>query len=208
MSSADRYDLNEMISERLGFDFSEKDLSPKLRREIGQVSARLDDYNLLVEDIDALKTRSYMEISFAAILGIIGILTVLYTIGIVLLVAVIPICMLYIRHRRDVRNKEEEATSLWSSLDNRIEQVSKLAFDELSLLHEARIRPTVKHVMVDFAALIQAAKGKGIILSRIECPYCNGVIEIPSTGEFFKCQYCGKTVHATKIFDKLKDVLT
>jgi len=208
MGAGDRDQIIEMISERMDFSFREEDLSPKLRREIGQITKAMNYYYGLDKNINEVKTRANIEIFFAVILIGVGLITLWFWVGIIFLVGAVLVIWAYTKERRLMKEKEVEATSLWSTLDNRIEQLSKQIYNELSLLHEAKIRPIVKHIVVDFASIIQAARGRGIILSNIECPYCSGVVEIPTTGEYFKCQYCGKTVHATKIFDKLKDILT
>jgi len=208
MSYGDRDRIIVMISEKLDFDFSEEDLSPKLRREIGQIARKMDDYDMLAADADETKSRARTEIFLTPVLIIIGVVLLWFWIGVIFIVAGFLCFWIYTKEKAKAKSKEVEATSLWSDLDNRIGQLAKLVYDELSLLHEARIRPIVKHIVLDFANIIQAARGRGIILTNIECPYCNGIVEIPSTGEYFKCQYCGKTIHATKIFDKLKDILT
>lgn len=211
MSSGDRYCIIEMISERMGFDFREEDISPKLRREIGQIAEKVNRYEQIVANMDDAREKAKFAIVFSfftVILGMVLAVLVTFWSGAIFFMFSLAGCSQCIKNKTVARDMKVEATSLWSDLDNRIEQLSESVYSELSLLHEAKVRPTVKHIMVDFSSIIQAARGKGIVLSNIECPHCNGTVEIPPTGEYFQCQYCGKTIYATKIFDKLKDLLT
>lgn len=197
-----------MISQRLGFSFREEDLPPKLRKEIGFVAQRLDMYDQTVFTIKKTKSTASNRIGVIVFLIIVGVIfCFVYLIGIVFFVATFFAYRSYKKIKMKVKDKEAEADSLRLEIDNRVKQLSDSAYGELSLLHEARVRPTVKHLMVDFADIAQAVKGKGIILSTIECPYCKGAVEIPESGEYFKCKYCGKTIYATKIFDKIKGIL-
>ncbi len=60
------------------------------------------------------------------------------------------------------------------------------------------------HVVVDFAKIIQAAKGRGLILDSVRCPRCNAAVSLPKEGHAFQCDHCGNTIHAVDIFEKLK----
>ena len=62
----------------------------------------------------------------------------------------------------------------------------------------------MEHVIVDFARILEAAHGRGIILDTIECPSCKASISLPGSGDTFQCEYCGKSIRATDIFEKLK----
>jgi len=191
-------------------------LPPKLRREIGEVAEKLDYYNYVASDRDRAKAASANRILISVFLVFLGLatlflsilITVLVIFGAVFLALSVWSIVSYSKNKATAGRKQIEAYSWWSSINKQVETLANEAYNELSTLHEARVRPTVKHVIVDFAGIMKAAKGKGLILTSIECPHCSGAVEIPSTGEYFECQYCGKTIHATKIFDKLKDILT
>jgi ribosomal protein S27AE len=135
-------------------------------------------------------------------------ITIFIYIGLIFFLFAVWAYLSYRKNMAIAKSKETEAYSWWTEITNGVKKLSDNAYNELSALHEARVRPTVKHVMVDFASIIQAAKGKGIILDAIQCPYCGAAVNIPTSGEYFYCKYCGKTIHATKVFDKLRDILS
>ena len=90
------------------------------------------------------------------------------------------------------------------AFDSQIAKMSEEIFQQLSEVHEARVRPKMEHVIVDFARILEAARGRGIILDTIECPSCKASISLPGSGDTFQCEYCGKSIRATDIFEKLK----
>jgi len=198
-----------MLSQRLGFSFKEEDLSPKLRREIGFIAKKLRQYDQTIILRDKSKSAATNLIAAIVLLTILGVIFLfVYLIGTIFLVLAYVVYRSYKKKKNLAATKESEATSLQSEINNQVKELSESTYSELSLLHEAKVRPTVKHIMVDFADIIEAAKGKGIFLSTIECPYCKAAIEIPTTGEYFKCKYCGKTIYAIKVLDKLKGILS
>ncbi|MBE0512690.1 hypothetical protein IBX38_06545 [Candidatus Bathyarchaeota archaeon] len=223
MSSESRARVIDRISKIVGFKPREEDLPPKLRKEIGQIAKKEEHYNWLVNLINKSEKDKILWLSYTICISIIGLTLFLSAvfpqtthpflpnflwIGPVFLVfAFIVFRFFFLKYRTRANQKRVEAIDFRIDLDKEIKQLSKAVYNELSSLHEAKVRPTVRHIVIDFARIIQAARGKGIVLTSIECPHCNGVVEIPPTGEYFKCQHCGKTIHATKIFDKLKDLL-
>lgn len=197
-----------MMSQRMNFSFGEEDLPPKLRKEIGDSAQRLDYYNSVASTRDRAKATARARLYILIALAIMGAITIVIFIGLIFFGLAFWAYWSYKKNIATAKSKEREAYSWWTDITNRVNKLSDDAYNELSALHEARVRPTVKHVMVDFASIIQAAKGRGIILDNIECPYCKGAVNIPTSGEYFYCKYCGKAIHATKIFDKLKDILS
>lgn len=208
MSSVSRSQILSSMYKTLGFNFKEEDLSPKLRRKIGILAQKLDQYNQVV----SLKRRN-KAIAENRIYTIIGLVIVgivfcfMYLIGIVFFGIAYLVYRSYKARKEEGKKIEARRVSLQSELQNQIGEISKSAYRELSELHEARIRPKVKHLMVDFGDIIDAAKEKGIILTTIECPYCGGSVEIPEKGEFLECKHCGKTIRAINVFEKFRDLL-
>jgi len=209
MSSESRSRIIDMMSKIMGFSLREDDLPPRLRKEIGDVAKRLDYYNYVVSVRDRAKATSTRRIFSFIAMVILGVfLTLVFVFGVIFFVLALWAYRSYKKNKDIAKSKEAEASSWWSDVNNRVKKIADEAYNELSALHEAKVRPAVKHIIVDFASIIQAARGKGIILETIECPYCNGALRIPTSGEYFECKYCGKTIHATLIFDKLKGILT
>jgi ABC-type multidrug transport system fused ATPase/permease subunit len=215
MSLDARNKVIKIVSEKLGFSFKEEDLSPKLRGQIGTIAIEIDKADALRIASKYYEREASKFLGYAVLCGIIGIFLLLFIA--LTLIAVLPgllfLGIAYIlyntsmreeRKARDIRSKVNE---IWSEVIKNILQLSELIYSELSALYEARVRPTIRQITIDFASIIQAVKDKGIILGTIECPYCKAPIELPTKGESFKCQYCGKMIKAIDIFDKLKSIL-
>jgi len=71
-----------------------------------------------------------------------------------------------------------------------------------------------KHVLtvhhIDFQGLIDALKNKGIVLERLECPRCGGLLqvsEVPKKEEMLQCKYCGSSILAMNLYEKFKEIL-
>lgn len=214
MSLESRSRILYMISQCLGFDLKEEDLPPLLRRKIGATAKKMDKVDKLEDYQTSLEKSSYTAMSLSILLIIAGFIVLIsgvllvevfaIIIGLVLLVVAYFLFTRYKHKQTMAKGLQFVINPIWSEIAGMAIQLSQSSYNELSSQYEARVRPTVKHLMVDFASIIQIAKSKGIILSIIECPYCKGTVKIPKTGDTFQCQYCGKTVHAVKIFDKLK----
>jgi hypothetical protein len=100
--------------------------------------------------------------------------------------------------------KRKDLATIAVAFDSKIAKMSEEVFHQLSEAHEARVRPKMEHVIVDFARILEAARGRGIMLDTIECPSCKATVSLPSSGDTLQCEYCGKSIRATDIFEKLK----
>lgn len=226
MSSESRSQALRMISESAGFSFKEEELSPGLRKKITEVAAQLDHYYSARADLnemEAKENKEYGGACWCGLSGIIGLIVLIWgvaagwaanqpllnlVVGFGICIAIIIGALIAMTGRSGLAGKRGEVASLWSTIEGRVDELAKEVESELSAVQEAKVRPTVRHVVIDFARIIEAARGRGIILDKVECPHCGGTIAIPASGEHFKCEYCGKTVYATSIFDKLKDILS
>jgi len=215
-----------MISKSAGFSFKEEELSPGLRKKITDVAAQLDQYHSALADLNKMEAEKDKEScggGWCCLSGIIGLVVLIYgvaagwatnqpllnlVVGFGICIAIIVGGLLVMTGGSNLAGKREEVASLWSSIEGRVDELAKEVESELSAVQEAKLRPTVRHVVIDFARIIEAARGRGIILDKVECPHCGAAIEIPASGEQFKCKYCGKIVYATSVFDKLKDILS
>lgn len=208
----------EMISEKLGFPFKEEDLSPKLRSRIGALAAEIDKAWSL-ESLRSLHKKKVRKLSLwilsFSMLGLIfSLLLVLLLSWGAIVIGFLFWSGAYLAYRKRMKEKEmaerieSEANAIWSRVSKNISQLTESAYSELSALYEARVRPTVRHVTIDFASIIKAARGRGIILDTIVCPYCGAPVNLPKVGESFECKHCGRTIKATDVFDKLKSIIS
>jgi len=214
-----REEILRVISDKIGFPFKEEELSPSLRKTIGELSQQRDfiwqlNHNKKVHKEKA-QSAQYLAIA-AVILGWPFVFISLFsffvpTLILGLVIGAIGTLLCYFWYKKEkglLTQTENEISFVTAKLEENISMLSKLIYDELSEIHETRIRPTLRHIMVNFAEIIQAAKGKGIILETIQCPHCAAPASLPKTGESFPCRHCGGTIHATNVFEMLKGILT
>ena len=72
---------------------------------------------------------------------------------------------------------------------------------------EAEKKKERLHVMLDFSFLKTYMEKGGLIMQVLKCPHCSGTIEFPESGTKIKCSYCGKTIYAQDIFEKVRSLL-
>jgi hypothetical protein len=214
-----REEIIKAIFSKIGFSFKEEELSPSLRKTIGELAEQQDYLWRLYGEEKRHKETAQSALCFGVAASIIGwpfifiglvfFSTLALLFGLVTGVMGTLLCYSwYKRERRLLAETEDEISSCSSKLEEKISNLSDSIYSELSEVHEARIRPTLRHIMVNFAEIIQAAKGKGIILETIHCPHCAAPASLPKTGESFQCKHCGGTIHATNVFEMLKGILT
>jgi hypothetical protein len=62
-------------------------------------------------------------------------------------------------------------------------------------------------VVVDFSSIQSLARGKGIILDVVSCPYCGADLHLPKVGTLTDCNHCGKQIHASDVQDRIAERL-
>ena len=212
----ERDEVIKRVSEKIGFPFKEEELSPKLRKEIGELAEMQNNIQILYS------SRRYYEVNISKglqyIIGlvIIGFIAVLLGIagwgfalfGFILWgIGYLIYRVYYIPNKKSFSETEASISATYAKLEERVSAMAQSVYNELSEIHQARVRPMVTHITVNFAEIIRAARGKGIILDNIECPYCKAPLSIPKTGESVQCSHCGKTVYATNVFEALRNLL-
>jgi len=220
-----RAEILRKISDKIGFPFKEEELSPKLRKLIGALAQRqFHLYNLYMkkgsqeQSISTLRSYTISLLFLGFLFLLLGLLMLVNRVfeafGVTVFFSssfLLGGFFIYWRYYQ-VENKKLSETktdiSVFSSkLEEDISTFSNTVYNELSEVHEARVRPMVRHVTVNFAEIIQAAKGRGIILNTIECPHCAAPVSLPKSGESFTCEHCGKVIHAINVFEMLRDIL-
>ncbi len=196
----------------MGFQFEDSELSPVLRRrvsELGEMAGLLETAGQQIDVLSGQKDTAGWWVFLLGLLGVpftaIGIFNLeLFPFGIIFLSAA-TLEYYYRVKPKDalISQKKQELAAITAGINSEIKKTSKEIFQELSDIHEARVHPQVKQIVVDFARIIEAARGRGIVLDTVECPNCKGSLSLPREGDNFQCQYCGKLIHATDIFEKL-----
>jgi len=63
------------------------------------------------------------------------------------------------------------------------------------------------HIMIDFSFIKDYMKQGGLILQTFKCPECGSSLKFPETGKTTTCKYCGNTIQAEDIFEKIKSLI-
>ena len=201
------------MSNRVGFPFEESELSPTLRRQMTDLASlkqSLDDARFIVDDLARREGNLWVYTIISMLVGVGLILAGLSDAGFVPfgVIALVVGGTLYGGRLKPVEqtlaDRRRDLAVVAVAFDSQVAKVSEEIFQQLSEVHEARVRPKMEHIIVDFARILEAARGRGIILDTIECPSCKASISLLGSGDTFQCEYCGKSIRATDIFEKLK----
>jgi DNA-directed RNA polymerase subunit RPC12/RpoP len=61
--------------------------------------------------------------------------------------------------------------------------------------------------ILDFSFLKAEMEKGGLVVQSVKCPSCSAAIALPQTGSTTKCEYCGATVFAQDVFDRIKGLM-
>jgi ribosomal protein S27AE len=93
-----------------------------------------------------------------------------------------------------------------ANLDHARASLQAVAAARARQLEEQRRRDRVQ-VVVDFSFLRGALERGGLAVTAVKCPNCSASVSLPETGDLLKCAYCGSTIHAADLFEKLKGLI-
>jgi ribosomal protein S27AE len=94
-----------------------------------------------------------------------------------------------------VHAQEQKYRLLQEKFERDLSQLCSEINSTLSIVFQGRM---------DFGLLRSIMKNRGIVIERIECPYCGGSINLPETGHVTKCPYCGRNVYVADVFKELE----
>jgi len=215
------------LSGRCGFQFNEStDLSPDTRRQIGDLTGGVQgiwalDSQIAQQKVQILKGTPLggVPAGFGAllltgfVLGLIfggpaGLLTILLLGGILFFAVGVAVTQRR-KHRIQsaIGRVQQTRNEQWQRWTVRADALSRTILEESKAVYQQKVNPKVVEVKVDFAEIIRAAQGKGVILDMLKCPSCGGSVSMPKSGQLVKCSYCGSEITATSVFDKIKAML-
>lgn len=215
----------EKIAKVVGFPFSERELSPNLRTRIGELAKKQEQLQRLYDrkrvsehelPVNRFLVRGLIALSMLPFsLGLI-VMMINQVLGIILIIFGLFLLMSAVFTRKHFGTHESktfkdldmEILHFSREFEADIASFSRLVFNELSDTHKAKLSPAVRHIIVDFAEIVKAIKGKGILLESIECPHCGAPLSLPKNGESVQCSHCNRTILALDVFEKLKNVLS
>ncbi len=85
-------------------------------------------------------------------------------------------------------------------------QIEQTRAERLNEIEEAKRRERIQYV-IDFSFLKAEMEKGGVSLTSVKCPNCAASVQVPGSGRAFDCQYCGGTIYATDVFEKMKGLL-
>jgi hypothetical protein len=94
-----------------------------------------------------------------------------------------------------LKSHKEEIISLIKNFNKDLVSLSNDINDSLNAIFQGKM---------DFGLIRSTMKTKGLIIEKIECPFCGGDIVLPETGHVTKCEHCGRNVYAADILKELE----
>ena len=70
---------------------------------------------------------------------------------------------------------------------------------------ERKKAPT--QIIIDFNSLKSILEKGGILVQSMKCPTCGANIGIPEAGAIIKCEYCGTSVKAIDLLERIKELI-
>ena len=214
------------LFEKCGFQFVEStDLSPETRQQVGALAAEVEGVWAIDSQIGAQNARMAKGTPWAGAPIALGVLLMIASVAGFLVYAVFSADLLYAgivlvalglvvswRFRRkvaavvaDVQKSRDEQWRRWAA---HADALSVKVVEETKLMYQQRVRPRVLEIKVDFAEIVRAAQGKGIVLDKVTCPSCGAPVLLPASGDMIGCTYCGNKVTATNVFEKMRSILS
>ena len=56
--------------------------------------------------------------------------------------------------------------------------------------------------------LIQLVADKPVVLTPLQCPMCSANLQLPASGAFIQCRYCGYNIHVASTIGLLEKILS
>jgi hypothetical protein len=227
VTSGEREQVLDDLYEKSGFRFDESKLSPPIRQEITALARELAEINPLRHNAFELgenyrrQHTSYFRAElFGGFFVFIGLLSLAGSVGaglfIIFFLGVLPLLWALRVAKPKLVQLSDARAKLRSDIDWKDAQLSmktgdlsKMIVQELSAIHEQMLHPKQVNfnLNMDFTWLRTEMEKGGLVLSTVKCPQCGGRLELPATGDLVNCKYCGSTIRATDVFDKLRTLL-
>ena len=99
------------------------------------------------------------------------------------------------RHEFEIQSPESIQKMILVQMSSRYEEI------------EDKNRQNRIQYVLDFSFLKAEMEMGGLIVQTIKCLSCYASIDLPRTGGSTKCEYCGSTVNAQDVYDKMKGLI-
>ena len=175
------------LTPRVGFAFSESDLSPSVRKKIGDMEATYQELDAKAVEYSRIAQRTSTSRSTAIVLSIIGVFFALLgilawplaIIGIILFAAAFMSIFIAWKNGSEIaKTKETVMSTLVRVVRIRQDALAKTIYDELSTVYAARTNTQVSPMIKETTIV------KEVVM--IPCDHCRGLM--PQTSLF--CPNC------------------
>ena len=181
--SSDRDRALSELKKRVGFPFSESELSPTLRRQVGELELSVQRLDSKRRDIQRAQVQMKNHRDEAWISLIVGIVGLLFLIASVIALAIVlPILFVayyfYDRSREDalmINTGQNGLAQIWAETNPKLDAISKDIFNELSQSHAGRSTQTTVQREIERETV------------KIRCPYCRTI----NPDSRSTCSHCG-----------------
>ena len=98
-----------------------------------------------------------------------------------------------------IHKLEDENNGILLSVDQRTLDLAVIAKKSILGKHK-----------INFQVFLDALKDRGIVLEKLECPHCGGMLqvsEVPKKEQMLQCRYCGMSILAMNLYEKFKEIL-
>jgi hypothetical protein len=176
------------LTPKVGFPFSEPELSPPLRRKVGDLEPMYQQLDIKSFDLSNLgKQRGSYQVVFLFLimLGALFLIFAIFSWPLVFFgAALFGLAFLFNQsfvneHLIKIQQKELEISQLKASAKSKLDSLSKEIYDELSTMHLSRAHPEAQ------ASVVKETIVKEVVM--IPCAFCRSLM--PQTSTF--CPNCG-----------------
>jgi Ca2+/Na+ antiporter len=195
----------------LGYEFSEKELSPDTRKKIGELEnyyAKLmetyERINLIKKEQETSNKCIFVFI-FLFFLGVIFIQLSLWAVAVLFFLLSAVVILYWISSSEKVKKRLEMESNNYhiisSEYDAKLKELASYVHEELKEIHQLKLRPE----RVEYKVVVSYSMDRGVL--EVSCPYCGASIQLDKSKvdiNKYKCQYCGRTfIIPKKILDLL-----
>lgn len=185
------------LTNRVGFPFSEAELSPMVRRQVGDISdvqQRIYSLTYLIDQkmaaVTNLRSSKSSQTMWMILSAAAGALLLIVIVGI----ALFPVTYIFYRRRQkterlikervlEIENLKTEVATLKSALDAKLTALAPEIFNELSSAHQVRVAST------NSGSTVQVVRETIKEVVMVPCSYCRSLIPQVSP----RCPNCGAT---------------
>jgi Ca2+/Na+ antiporter len=164
----------------LGYEFSEKELSPDTRKKIGELENYYAKLVVMNERINSIKKEQGEKESaicyallFLFFAGVISIF-IFWSAAILFFFLLVVVIIFYIKDKEKAEKRLEIEINNYniisSEYDARLKELASYIHEELKEIHRLKLRPE----RVEYKVVVSYSMDRGVL--EVSCPYCGANI--------------------------------